>query len=52
LVLEPVALLHHALGALLVVPEVGILGLPVELVEALARLVDVKDASSAARQTA
>jgi hypothetical protein len=44
--------LHHALRALLVVPEVGVFGLTVELVEALARLVDVKDASSAARPTA
>jgi hypothetical protein len=40
------------LRALLVIPEIGIFGLPVELVEPLARLVDVKDASSAARWTA
>jgi hypothetical protein len=44
--------LHHALGALLVVPEVGVFGLMVELIEALARLIEVKDASSAARPTA
>src|SRR5262245_44247247 len=52
LVFERGALLHYALGALLLVPEIGILGLAVELVEALARLVEVKDASSAARPTA
>jgi hypothetical protein len=52
LVLERGALLHHALRALLVVPEIGILGLLVELLEAPARLVEVKDASSAARPTA
>src|SRR5262245_20138252 len=52
LVFERGALLHHALRALLVVPEVGVFGLTVELVEALARLVEVKDASSAARPTA
>ena len=52
LVLERGALLHHALGALLVVPEVGVFGLRVELGEARARLVEVKDASSAARPTA
>ena len=52
LVLERGALLHHALGALLVVPEIGVLGLRVQLVEPLARLVDVKDASSAVRPTA
>ena len=43
---------ENALRALLVVPEVGVFGLTVELVEALARLVEVKDASSAARPTA
>jgi hypothetical protein len=44
--------LHQALGALLVVPEVGIFGELVQLGEADARLVEVKDASSAARPTA
>ena len=52
LVLERGALLHHALGALLVVPEIGVLGLPVELRETRARLVEVKDASSAVQPTA
>jgi hypothetical protein len=52
LAFERGALLHHALGALLVVPEIGILGLGIELGQAGARLVDVKDASSAARPTA
>jgi hypothetical protein len=40
------------LRALLVIPEVGILGLFVEFLEASARFVEVKDASSAARPTA
>jgi hypothetical protein len=52
LIFERGALLHHALRALLVVPEVGILGLIVELRQARTRLVEVKDASSAARLTA
>ena len=52
LILERGALLHHALGALLVVPEGGILRLPVELRQPRTRLVEVKDASSAARPTA
>ena len=52
LVLERGALLHHALRALLVIPEIGIFGLLVQLLEAPARLVEVKDASSAARPTA
>ena len=52
LLFERGALLHHALGALRVVPEIGILGLPVQLGQPCARLVDVKDASSAARPTA
>ena len=52
LVLERGALLHHALGALLVVPEIGVFGLPVQLGKPPARLVEVKDASSAARPTA
>jgi hypothetical protein len=36
------------LRALLIVPEIWIFGLPVELRKARARLVEVKDASSAA----
>jgi hypothetical protein len=32
---------------LLIVPQIGIFGLPVQLAEPRARLVDVKDASSA-----
>jgi len=47
-----VALLHHALGALLVVPQRGVFRLLVELGKPRACLVDVKDASSAARSTA
>jgi hypothetical protein len=50
--LERVALAHHALRARLVVPQVGVLGLFVQLGEAARRGVDVKDASSAARATA
>jgi hypothetical protein len=44
--------LHQALGALLIVPETGILGELVELGQTRARLIEVKDASSAARPTA
>jgi hypothetical protein len=52
LIFERGALLHHPLRALLIIPELGVLGLLIESIEALARLVDVKDASSAARPTA
>lgn len=52
LVVERVALLHHALCAGGVVPEIGIFRLLVQLGEAGLRLVEVKDASSAARPTA
>jgi hypothetical protein len=52
LIFERSALLHHALRALLIVPQRWIFGLLVELIEPRARLVDVKDASSAARRTA
>jgi hypothetical protein len=52
LVLEGGALLHQALGAFLIIPEVRILGDLVDLGEADARGVEVKDASSAARLTA
>ena len=51
-VVERVALAHHALGARLVVPEIGVLGLFVQLGEAALRGIDVKDASSAAAPTA
>ena len=52
LVVERGALLHQPAGALRVVPQIGIFGLPVQLGQPRARLVDVKDASSAARPTA
>ena len=52
LVLERVALLHHALGAGGVVPESGVFGLGVQLGEPRLGLVEVKDASSAVRSTA
>ena len=42
----------YALRALIVVPEVGILSETVQLFEPPLRLVDVKDASSAAQRTA
>jgi hypothetical protein len=44
--------LHHALRALLIVPQRGVFGLLVEFIEPRARLVNVKDASSAVRWTA
>jgi hypothetical protein len=52
LILKRRALLHQPARALRIVPEIGVLGLPVQLGKARARLVDVKDASSAARPTA
>ena len=52
LIVERGALLHHAAGALRIVPEVRVFGLPVQLGKPRARLVDVKDASSAVRRTA
>ena len=52
LVFERGALLHHALRALLVVPEIGVFGQLVQFGKAGARLVEVKDASSAVRATA
>jgi hypothetical protein len=52
LILERRALLHHALRVLRVIPKVGIFGLLVELSQTCACLVEVKDASSAARPTA
>jgi hypothetical protein len=44
---QPGALAHQRLGALGIVPELGILGRGVQLGEAIDRLVPVKDASSA-----
>ena len=52
LILERGALLHHPLGALLVVPEIGVFGLGVQLVQAPAGRIEVKDASSAVPRTA
>ena len=52
LVLQRVALAHHALAARLVVPESGVFGLFVQFGEAACRGIDVKDASSAAAPTA
>jgi hypothetical protein len=52
LILERSALLHHALRARLIIPEVGILGLAVEFRKPRTRLVEVKDASSAVQPTA
>jgi hypothetical protein len=52
LIFERRALLHHALCALLIVPEIRIFGLGVEFGKPFARLVEVKDASSAVRSTA
>ncbi len=52
LILQPRALLHHALSPRGIVPEIGILGLLVQLGQPRTRLVDVKDASSAVQPTA
>jgi hypothetical protein len=52
LILERIALAHHLLGALGIVPEIGVFGLAVQFREPALRLIDVKDASSAVRQTA
>jgi hypothetical protein len=46
------ALLHHALGALLVIPDMRVFGFRIELRQSRMRGVEVKDASSAARPTA
>jgi hypothetical protein len=52
LLVERGALLHHAARPLLIAPEIWVLGLTVQLGKPRARLVDVKDASSAVRATA
>jgi hypothetical protein len=51
-ILEFRALLHDAAGACGITPEIGIFGLPIQLRQSDLRLVEVKDASSAARLTA
>jgi hypothetical protein len=48
LFIERVALTHHALRALLIVPEIGVFGFLVQLGEAALRGIEVKGASSAA----
>ncbi len=48
LVLQRVALAHHALAAGLVAPQTGVLGLFIQLGETARRGLHVKDASSAA----
>jgi len=52
LIVERGAFLHHLAGALRIAPQIGVFGLPIQLGEARARFVDVKDASSAVRWTA
>jgi hypothetical protein len=46
------ALLLQPARPLRIVPKIGVLGLPVQLGKPRARLVEVKDASSAAKATA
>jgi hypothetical protein len=52
LVVERIALAHHLLRALRIVPELGVFRLFVQLGETLCRDIDVKDASSAVPATA
>jgi hypothetical protein len=52
LIVESVPLLHHPLGAAGIIPEIGVFRLRVQFGEARLGLVEVKDASSAARPTA
>ena len=52
LIIERVALLHHALGAGGVIPQIGVFSLSVQLGKPRLGLVEVKDASSAVRSTA
>jgi hypothetical protein len=52
LIVERVALLHHALGAGGIVPQVGVFGLGIELGQARLGGIEVKDASSAVQSTA
>jgi hypothetical protein len=52
LVFKRIALAHHALGAGLIVPKVGVFGFLVQFGQTPLRGIDVKDASSAIRATA
>jgi hypothetical protein len=52
LIIERVALLHHALGARSVVPQRRVFGLGVQFSETRFGFVEVKDASSAVQWTA
>jgi hypothetical protein len=52
LILKRGSFLHYALCALLVAPEIRILGLVIQFRQADTGLVEVKDASSAAQPTA
>jgi hypothetical protein len=52
LIFQRGALAHYLLRALGIIPQVGIFGLLVQLGEAHCRGIDVKDASSAVRETA
>jgi hypothetical protein len=51
-VFERGSLLHQALRLLRIVPQAGVFGELVQLIEAFARFRDVKDASSAVQWTA
>ena len=51
-ILQRGALLHQLLGLLGIVPEIGVFGELVQLGQPRRGLLDVKDASSAARLTA
>jgi hypothetical protein len=52
LLVERGALLHQPARPLRIVPKIGVFGLPVQFGKPRARLVEVKDASSAAPATA
>jgi hypothetical protein len=52
LLVERSALLQQPAGALRIVPKIRVFGLTIQLGKPRARLVDVKDASSAVRATA
>jgi len=52
LIVERVTFAHHALRSRLIVPEIGVFRFLAQFGETSGRGVDVKDASSAAAQTA